>query len=416
MYDPYAEFKKHILTNGLNVHHVFWDRPWIIMKIVVHSGGREDPATMPGLAHFVEHVVSQNIPDYEFDQAKEFFQACGGRAGFGSTSYLSTQYGFNIPNDLATFHEALKIFGSMLLGAKIEKDVERERKVILREFNGNYPFLEKLEWDMAIRKNLFKGHRLETWNRPLGRPEGFLSTMEDDLQGFYDKHYVPSNISLVVVGGIQATDLLKELERSPFGAQKNGARNLIPKPFNQIVIPKEQTKTIKFSDYTKLKVDQTEYKAVWALPADLSRHTLRVFDRIFEKILFDEIRNKHGLAYSIRTSYIGFQDVYEYQINGSISPEATLHIDDMVRRCISMVPQRRDLFDRMLNACKQNCLMIDLSGSRLTDESAGDLATDHRIMPMRESWDELHTIKHTDITKTATLLSPKKQYTFITCP
>ncbi|KKP80963.1 MAG: hypothetical protein UR80_C0013G0008 [Parcubacteria group bacterium GW2011_GWB1_35_5] len=50
MYDPYADFVKHVLANGLEVHSVSWDRPWIGMEIVVHSGGREDPVTIPGLA------------------------------------------------------------------------------------------------------------------------------------------------------------------------------------------------------------------------------------------------------------------------------------------------------------------------------------------------------------------------------
>ena len=72
MYDPYAEFTKHVLPNELEVHSIFWDRPWIGMEIVVHSGGREDPVVMPGLAHFVEHVVNRNIPGMEYDKAKEF--------------------------------------------------------------------------------------------------------------------------------------------------------------------------------------------------------------------------------------------------------------------------------------------------------------------------------------------------------
>jgi zinc protease len=416
MYDPYAEFTKHVLSNGLEVHSVFWDRSWIRMEIVVHSGGREDPVAMPGLAHFVEHVVSQNIPNREFDQAKEFFETCGSRAEFGSTSYLSTRYEFVVPANLATFREALVIFGSMLLGARIEKDVERERKVIFREFNGRYPFLEKLEWDMGIRKALFKGHRLETWNRPLGRPEGFLSATEADLQGFYDKHYVPANISLVVIGSLPSAEVITELEKSPFGMRKDGARNPIPQPFDQITIPAEHAKTVKLSDHVNFKVNQTEYKAIWAFPADFPRQARRVFDQILGKVLIDEIREKRGLAYSIGTDYSGFHDVYEYKIGGQISPDSTPYINELVRKCISIVPLRRDLFDRKLKSCKQKCLMIDLSGSGLAGESASDLVSDHRIIPIQEVWDGLHKVTHEQMSEAAALLSSERQYTFITCP
>lgn len=416
MFDPYAEYTKQVLTNGLEVHSQHWDRPWISMEVVVHSGGREDPIKMPGLAHFVEHLVGQNIPDREFDQVKEFFETSGGRVDFGSTSYLATQYKFSIPADLETFREAISIFGSMLLAAQLKKDVERERKVIFREFTGKYPFLEKLEWDMGIRKALFSGHRLETWNRPLGRPEGFLSATEEDLQGFYDQHYVPENISLVIIGGLKTDEVITELEKSPFGVQKKGTRNQIPKSFRNLPIPTERAKTVKLSDHINFKVDQTEYHATWAFPSDFPRQARRVFSTVLSKILFDEIREKRSLAYSIGTAYTNFQDVCEYEINGRISPEATTYIGDLVRKCIDTVSTRRDLFDRKLQSLKQSCLMIDLAGQGLAGNSAEDLVSNHRIIPMQEVWDELHKVKFEQMAEASAILSSEQQYTFITCP
>ncbi|MFH1472985.1 MAG: pitrilysin family protein [bacterium] len=414
MYDPYAEFTKHVLSNGLEVHSVSWDRPWIGMEVVVHCGGREDPVAMPGLAHFVEHTVSQNIPNRGLDAVKEFFETCGGRAEFGSTNYLSTRYKFAVPVDL--FRDALGIFGSMLLGARIERYVERERKVIFREFNQRYPFLEKLEWDMGIRRALFKGHRLETWNRPLGRPEGFLSATEADLQGFYDRYYVPANMSLVIVGGLSTEQMVAGLETSPFGMEKGGVRNPIPQPFTQFSVPGERSKTVKLSDHVSFKVDQTEYKATWVFPTHFPNQARRVFDQVLCKILFDEIREKRGLAYSIGTDYTDFQDVYEYGIVGRISPEATPYIDELVQKCIETVPTRRELFDRKLKSLKQRCLMIDLAGQGLAGNSATDLASDHRIISMQEMWDELHKVTFDQMAEATSLLSFERHYTFITCP
>ena len=416
MYDPYAEFTKHVLSNGLEVHSVFWDRPWIGMEIVVHSGGREDPVAMPGLAHFVEHVVSQNIPDWEHNKARRFFEETGGRVGFGNTGYDSTRYDFSIPTDPLLFRQALAIFGSMLLDVKVEKNVERERKVIFREFNERYPFLEKLEWDMGIRKALFKGHRLETWNRPLGRPEGFLSATEADLQDFYDTHYVPANISLVIIGGLATEEVIAELEKSPFGMRKDGVRNPIPQPFNQIPSPAQQAKTVKLSDHVNFKVDQTEYKATWAFPADFPRQARRVFDRVLDQVLTDEIREKRGLAYGMSTDYTGFHDVYEYEICGQIAPDATPYINELVRKCILMVPSRHDLFDQKLRGCIQECLMTDLSGLGLADNAADDLVSDHRIITMQEVRDDLHKVTHEQMAEATALLSSERQYTFITCP
>ena len=416
MYDPYAEFSKHILLNGLEVHCAFWERPWIAVEIIVHSGGREDPVAMPGLAHFVEHVVSENIPHYDLDQVREFFETCGGQVGFGSTNYLSTRYRFTIPADFEILRDALTIFGFMLLGARIEKDVERERSVILREFNGQYPFREKMEWDMGIRKALFKGHRLETWNRPLGRPEGFLSTTKADLQCFYDSYYTPANISLVIIGGLSTKHVINKLERSPFGIQKNGKRNPIPPTFNQIQIPLDRSRIVKLSDYVNFTVDQTEYRATWAFPSNFSHQARRVFSQMLNKILFDEIREKRALAYGIGTNHVGFQDVCEYTISGKVNPNATSLIDELVNECIELIPFRHDLFERKLKSLKQRCLMIDLAGQSLADNSANDMVSDHRIISIQEVRDELNKVTFEQMIEATKILSRERKYTLITYP
>jgi predicted Zn-dependent peptidase len=416
MYDPYAEFRKSVLPNGLEVHSQFWDRPWICVEIVIHSGAREDPVVLPGLAHFVEHLVSQNIPGRKHESVEEFIDIVGGKANFGTTSYVSTRYMFSVPADLAIFREALGIFGGMLLEARLEKDIDRERRVINREFNQKYPSKEHLEWNMAARTALFKGHRIETYNRPLGRPQGFLFATQADLQGFYDSHYVPANMSLAVVGGLQTNELLVELERSPFGMHKEGKRVLIPKPLLHLPTPTEQAKTVKLSDYTSLTVDKTEYRSTWAFPASFPWKARVVFSRVLNEILSEEIRRKRSLCYGINTIYQDFQDVIEFGICGQISPEATAEIDNLVRGCISMVSSSNNYFTRKLKSCIEKCRLVDVSGSELADEAADELASDHRIIPTKEDLEGLQKVTFDQMTEAASFLSPERQYTFIACP
>ena len=415
MYDPYAEFTKSVLPNGLEVHTVSWNRPWVRVEIVVHSGAREDPIDKPGLAHFVEHVVSKCVLGLSNDQIREYFETCGGQASFGTTSYTSTGYSFCIPANPTIFCEALAIFGSMILNARInDSAVETERKVITREFNEKYPFLEKMKWDTDIRNALFRGHRLETYNRPLGKPDGFQTITKLELQHFYDTHYTPANISVVIIGGFSKDEIITELEKSPFGGQKDGARNPIPSPFTPI--PTRHTRIVRLSDHVNFTVDQTTYKATWAIPIGFPLEARKVFSGVLQMILFNEIRAKHGLSYNVRTTCRDYQNVWEYEISGSVNPEATEYIDDLVQGCISMVPSRQDLFTRVLNANIQRCLMVDLSGSDLAEETAGDLASYQRIITVQEVWDGLHRVTHDQMAQAAALLSPDRGYTFITCP
>jgi predicted Zn-dependent peptidase len=416
MYDPYAGFSKYVLSNGLEVHFVYWDRPWIGAEIVVHSGGREDPVAIPGTAHFVEHMVTENIPNRKKEDVKEFFDLCGGRYNFGITSYLSTRYKFGVPANRGTFADALYIFGSMLLGARMRNGIERERKVILQEFNQKYVPLDRLKWEMATRKSLFKGHRLETFNRPLGRPEGFLSLTEANLQGFYNTHYVPANMSLVVIGGLPTDQVLQALESSPFGMQKAGVRNLIPKPLVELPIPEERFNLVKLSDFSTFKVDQAEYVATWAFPAHTSSQARFILSQILNDILFVELREKRGLAYSMRSEYQRFQDVVEFTVRARINPEAVTYIDGLVQDCIRMVESRADLFKRRITSATQECLMCDLSGADLAEKSADDLVLHHRIIHMQELWDELHSVTHKQVVEAVAFLNAERRYTFITAP
>jgi predicted Zn-dependent peptidase len=175
-------------------------------------------------------------------------------------------------------------------------------------------------------------------------------------------------------------------------------------------------KIVKLSDHINFKTDKTEYKATWAISADFPVHALDVFSDVLGQLLFDEIREKRGLAYSIRTGRQDFQDVYEYEVSGGISPDATPYIDELVQECIMMVPFRRDLFNRKLRSSEQNCLMVDKSGRGLLESSASDLALDHRIILTQEIWDELQQVTFDQMTEAAALLSTERQYTFIASP
>jgi predicted Zn-dependent peptidase len=416
MYDPYAQFTQSTLSNGLKVYSVFWDRPWVTVDTIVHCGGREDPADRLGLAHYVEHLVSHNIPGWEYDAARDFLKTSGGWGKFGSTTYSTTRYRFCVPTETKKLRGALNIFGSMLLGARIENSIECERQVITREFNERYPFHEKLEWDLAIRRALFKGHRLETWNRPLGRPEGFLPATEVDLQDFYDKYYAPVNTSLVIVGGLQTSDLMDVLERSPFGIHKGGVRNLIPQPLKQIPAPVEKAKIVRMSDYSAFKVDRTEFKAVWAFPSDFPNQARRVFDRVLRRILFEEIRRKRGLTYGVAVEHTNFHDVCEYVIECKVDPSATQQIEELVRECIELVPQRSDLFECELEALKNNCSIVDCSTDDLVDYSAEGLSMFGRIITVGEILEGLQRVTHDQMAKAAGILSREQQYTFISHP
>ncbi len=139
MWDPYAEFQTTVLPNGLTIHVATWPgRSMQAIGCLIHGGARSDPVGLEGLAHFVEHMVSENV-GITVDEIKAFFEDCGGDIELGSTGILGTKYFFAVPAENETVKQAFEIFGKMLLHGQLTKLIERERRVIHGEFLKNYP-------------------------------------------------------------------------------------------------------------------------------------------------------------------------------------------------------------------------------------------------------------------------------------
>lgn len=374
MYDPYADFTKQVLSNGLEVHTQYMDRPWIVMDVVVHTGAREDPKGLSGLAHFVEHLVCKNVPSLSRNKLNEFFEATGGDVSFGLTKYFATQYRFKVSNDPKVFREALRLFGMMLVTARLKNNIEQERKIIFQEFKNDFSFPEAFEWKRSSRKALLQGHPLELYVCPLGHPNDFLSAKQSDLQRFYDQYYVPANMSLVVVGGFNTDYVLSELEKSPFGVKKSGTRNSVPKPYTALVLPCVQSETVSASDYFDFKVEEADYCASWVIPTNILSQSMAVFERSLDKILFREVREKRSLAYKFGTKRYNFQDVFEYDVYAKFHTEAIPYFNKLVTECIESASTDRSLFERNISAIRREWYMVDLSGATLAKESANDLA------------------------------------------
>lgn len=417
MYDPYASFERFTLPNGLTVYHQYWDRPWVEVKIVVHAGAREDPANLPGLAHFLEHCVSNNIKGYRKIEAEDFLRDTGGRAMFGSTSYLATMYGFALPVRQNWVKKAFAIYGKMMLSAKISQRISSERLIINQEFHERYPASIGLEWEQSRYKSLFPGHRLEIYNRPLGRPEGFLAATRQDLQSFYDTYYVPANISIVILGGVKKNECRSLLEVTPFAESKPGTRNGVKGPTTKPLPLRGPAHTdISASSFTSLKREQTGYEASWSLPGVIPTASLFLATELLDRDLEKRIREKLGGSYGFSADYSDFQDVQMLVISGQARSDLSSHLDSLVRASISRCSRDRRTFDQLKSRICRRLLMTDLSGRDIVNGTAADLANTQKIETLTECLQRRRHVSFEDIKHVFRLLSEDRAFTFIIRP
>jgi predicted Zn-dependent peptidase len=384
MWDPYAELQHVQLPNGLTVYLGTWDRPWIGMKVVVHAGAKDDPLGKDGVAHFVEHLVSDNIDGWTKEQADNFFDDIGGEARFGSTGYVATEYSFLVPFEGDNLTKALSVFGGMLISSTIENSLERERDVILNEYMRCFPMSILAPRIAVRRKAFFDVSRLGSYLRPVGKLDTIPLITLDDIRDFYARYYTPANISIVAVGGVELTQFVAALQASPFGATKAGARVPLPPSLSAVGCPGDLRLDYNASDMMLQKPNQSGIEIQAALPNIVSREVVARASDVLREVLMREIREKRSWTYDCDVDWTRFPEAYEMSVTIKFPWEHIDAVEALVDACVANASESVDVIERHI---RRSCLAYkiqDPNGRRVVEASCDELAEFGRVRTVAE--------------------------------
>lgn len=210
----------------------------------VRVGSLSDPVDLPGLAHFLEHMLFYSSAKYpQEDEYSRFIAEKGGHTN-AYTSNESTQYHFDVAWD--ALPEALDRFAQFFIAPLISEDgVEREVNAVDSEHGKN------LNADAWKRLQLWKStsnpthpfSRFSTGNLDtlLTRPKSKGVSVHARVREFYDTQYSSSLMKLAVLGR-HSLDELESLVRENFGPVVN--KSLKPSTFATDAITAEQIGTL----------------------------------------------------------------------------------------------------------------------------------------------------------------------------
>ena len=180
--------------------------------MLVQVGSRDEAAGFTGVSHWVEHMNFKGTTNIPREKVKgiieEFGGSWNGYTWIDQTTYLETASRDAL--DRMLFIEAER----MANGLYEPDECESERTVIISELEGGENDPDQL-LEMEVNAAAFKAH-------PYGHPTiGWLSDLErmtrDDLYGYYRRHYVPNNATLVVVGDVDPDEVIRRATHH-FGA------------------------------------------------------------------------------------------------------------------------------------------------------------------------------------------------------
>jgi zinc protease len=201
--------RRAVLDNGLKVlvqeeHTAPLASVWCWYKV----GSKDERAGLTGVSHWVEHMNFKGTTNIPRDQVKGIIEPFGGSwngyTWIDQTTYLETATKDAL--DRMLFIESERMASCLYH----PDDCESERTVIIAELQGGENDPDQF-LDQEIVATAFKAH-------PYRHPTiGWLADLQamtrDDLYGYYRRYYIPNNATLVVVGDVDADDVLRRAEQ-----------------------------------------------------------------------------------------------------------------------------------------------------------------------------------------------------------
>jgi zinc protease len=219
------------LDNGLQVfvqeeHTAPLASVWCWYKV----GSKDERAGCTGISHWVEHMNFKGTTNIPRDRVKGIIEQFGGSwngyTWIDQTTYMETASRDAL--DRMLFIESERMANCLYH----PDDCESERTVIISELQGGENDPDQL-LDQELTATAIKAH---PYRHPIiGWLADLTSMTRDDLYDYYRRYYVPNNARLVIVGDVEADDVLARAERH-FGGIPAG-----PPPPRQRTVEPEQT-------------------------------------------------------------------------------------------------------------------------------------------------------------------------------
>ncbi|MEM9394945.1 MAG: pitrilysin family protein [Pseudomonadota bacterium] len=256
--------------------------------IWVQAGGRHESAEQNGIAHFLEHMAFKGTARRSTLQIAEAIEDVGGYINAYTSREVTAYYARVLEDDVEL---AVDVIADILRNPVFDPaEIEVERGVILQEIGQALDTPDDVVFDW-LQEQAFGGQALG--RTILGPAERVRSFARDDFFGFVDTHYNPQNMVLAAAGAVDH-DALVALAEALFG-------DMSSRP-----IAKVDRAEFTCGEARVIKpLEQVHFTL--ALPGqgyrDKGVYTGQVFATAMgggmSSRLFQEIREKRGLCYSI---------------------------------------------------------------------------------------------------------------------
>lgn len=306
--------KKYTLSNGLRVvtEHIPTGRS-VSFGIWVKTGSRNEAPDNNGVSHFIEHMLFKGTDRYSAKEIAEVFDGIGGNVNAFTTKEYTCYYAKVLDEHLPI---AVDVLADMFLRSRFdEEELNKERNVILEEISMYDDTPDDLVHDL-LAKAAYGEHPLGY--TILGPEKNLVDLKSADLRAYMDRHYRIDN-TVISVAGYYDEGLMDLLERH-FGQ------------FGGSAAEAERYDSPAFVGGSIFQQKQTEQNHICLSLPGCSLDDERLYAMILlnnvigggmSSHLFQEIREKRGLAYSVYSYHSAHLDSGLFTLYIGTAPKQT---------------------------------------------------------------------------------------------
>lgn len=373
------------LSNGLRVvSHRMPNLETVSMGIWVGVGARHESISQQGISHLLEHMAFKGTKRRKAKDIAEEIEAVGGELN-AATSLETTAYFARVL--AADTGLGLDILADILLNPRhAEAELEREREVILQEIAATRDSPDEIAYEL-LQEAAFPDQAI---GRPiLGTTASVKGFRPPDLRKFMKANYGAKRMVLSAAGKIDHAQLVRHAE-ALFGSMNGGVGGRFePACYSggtrSSIKPFEQSHLL-------LAFQGPSYGAP-------DYYTAQVFSSLFgggiSSRLFQEVRERRGLCYSVYSSYWALADTGLFGIHAATGPEMLEKLIAVVaaelRRAAAEAPTDAEVA-RAKAQIKAGMLMGLESSSARAEYMARQLLLFNRLIDTKETVERIEAV------------------------
>jgi predicted Zn-dependent peptidase len=394
MMSPHADkFYRQVLPNGLTLIFEKREQPAVSIFATAKFGSGHETLKLKGLAHFIEHAVFKATKTRTTEQITSSIEKVGGELNaFTAEEFTS----FYVKLRSKHFDLGMDILGDVMMNPLFaKKDLDMEKKAIIEEIkmyhdNPRYYTLYKL------RELLFSQ---PFGLSPLGTEAVIKKITKASLSKYHAINYNPSNVVISIVGDTNV-DRIWNLGKHDF--------------LKKAVQKQIQTSELKpvFGSFGKIvekrkSIDQAHLCLGFGAPPRISkeRYSAELFNTVLgvgmSCRLFQEVREKRGLAYAIHSDLNQGKNFGYFEVYAGTDKKKVNEVKEIILKEISNM---KNLEQKDFEQAKEELIGQHQLGDERSEIVARNLLTEELNGNAKEYYsyeDRISEIKLEDVKKLA---------------